>query len=178
LAKKKTFAPGDLSADTRKVYDVLNSGTDLACVLVAMAWLDESLRSLLHQSFVDCEESEFLLERVVSGLWAPCVMAYSTGLIDRTTFEDLDMIRKIRNDFAHSHFEASFHDRSIQEMTRSLKTWTSPSDGDPVYEAQLTGDGQRNNARARFGINAAYIGQAILFTARNTVHAEERQPYA
>ena len=47
--------------------------------------------------------------------------AYALGLIDRTTLKDLQKIRKIRNDFAHS-IKINFADKKIVGIVKELST--------------------------------------------------------
>jgi hypothetical protein len=42
----------ELSADTQKVYDVLNKESDLACVLIGTSYLSELLASTIKASFM------------------------------------------------------------------------------------------------------------------------------
>lgn len=41
----------DLSEDTKKVYEVLNNESDMACVLIGTSYLSELLANLIKVSF-------------------------------------------------------------------------------------------------------------------------------
>ena len=58
----------------------------------------------------------------LSSFAAKAKVAYALALIDEQTKEDLDYIRKIRNEFAHSIKEISFQDNPIREYCNKLST--------------------------------------------------------
>ena len=48
-------------------------------------------------------------------------LAYCVGLISRPEYDDLTIINKIRNEFAHGLLEISFQDKSVQELCKQFK---------------------------------------------------------
>jgi hypothetical protein len=86
--------------------------SDRAAAVLAGAYLDESLRRILANSVVgDPRLATRLLdgERAPLGAFGARIIAcYSFGLISRDEFDDLERVRKIRNDFAHKQHGFSF----------------------------------------------------------------------
>lgn len=58
----------------------------------------------------------------LSSFAAKTKVAYALSLIDEETMEDLDRIRKIRNEFAHSVKTVSFKDSPVREYCKELST--------------------------------------------------------
>jgi mannitol operon repressor len=64
-------------------------------------------------------------------------LAFALGVISEDEYSDLELLRKIRNDFAHS-IEASFGDQSVTSRCQALKhAVPSDSKGVPVPRAQF-----------------------------------------
>jgi mannitol operon repressor len=98
--------------------------TDRGTVLIAGAYLDDLLASLLRAFFVDDP-------KIVNGLitidgplgtFATRIdLTYCLGLIRSDQHEDLHTCRKIRNLCAHSHKRISFDEQPIIDLCRNLK---------------------------------------------------------
>lgn len=108
-----------------KFRQELTPESDRGCALMAAAFLDDALRGLLEKSFVDDARSS---KRILEGggtaplatLSAKIDMAYLMGLIDRRVRQDIHLIRKIRNDFAHSGQPMQFSEPSIRSRCSAL----------------------------------------------------------
>lgn len=76
----------DLSEDTKAVYETLNEGSDLACVLIGTSYLAELLASAIKVSFIESSVSEKLLDpqRGAVGGGAPCRL----GILSRSHKQD------------------------------------------------------------------------------------------
>ena len=98
--------------------------TDRGTVLIAGAYLDDLLASLLRAFFVDDP-------KIVNGLitidgplgtFATRIdLTYCLGLIRSDQHEDFHTCRKIRNLCAHSHKRISFDEQPIIDLCRNLK---------------------------------------------------------
>lgn len=81
------------------------SGSERAAILVAASMLDELLRRLLGRFLVDCKATDELLANSPSaplGSFSARIMAaFSLGLINANEYKAFNLIRAIRNDYAH-----------------------------------------------------------------------------
>jgi DNA-binding MltR family transcriptional regulator len=91
-----------------------------AAVIIASAFLDAQLRAILLNSFVDKKAGEELLESDLSTFSSRIKTSYSMGLISESIFHDLNIIRKIRNKFAHQMHGYSFDEPEIVNWCNSL----------------------------------------------------------
>lgn len=108
-------------ASFRDVYDFrksLSEESDRGSALLAGSYLDEQLKLLLLNKFV---QDENIADKIVSqngplGAFSARIdTAYLLGLISKSTFKDLHLIRKIRNDFGHSPRPIAFTDSPISD---------------------------------------------------------------
>src|ERR1019366_6243223 len=82
--------------------DLLVSESDRGCILVGAALLDEELAGLFRAILIPELSREMLkVDRPLGSFSARSQMAYALGLIHKQDFDDLDIVRKIRNDTAH-----------------------------------------------------------------------------
>ena len=103
----------------------LNPESDRGCALMAAAFLDAELETVLRRYLVANDRvAEDLLgqSRPISSFSSRIDLAYLLGLIDHVTHRDLHLIRKIRNDFGHVHTPLTFDDKSIAARCREMKT--------------------------------------------------------
>lgn len=103
------------------------SETDRGAVLVGAAFIDDRLERLLISHLLDSTISKEL----VSGNNAPLgtfssriKMNYALGLITELEFKECEIIRRIRNEFAHSIHGMSFKNQKIHSMCLNLKANT------------------------------------------------------
>jgi DNA-binding MltR family transcriptional regulator len=149
VAKRKPLPLPELSADIRKLFEVLNEEADLAAVLIAGSYLDECLASMLHRFLVPSRTAESLLSPTTGALGSFSVrvdLSYALGLINRFAFKDLKTLGEIRNVFAHSHLTLDFSSPAIQKLTSSL-----------TYLAALDKEMNLNNASVGGPANLAGI---------------------
>jgi DNA-binding MltR family transcriptional regulator len=90
--------------EVREFRRMLDYGSHRGCALAAAAFLDERLKQLLSALFVPgCVEG--LLDGATAPLGtlsARILTAQALGLLPPKAARDLHLIRKIRNEFAHS----------------------------------------------------------------------------
>lgn len=112
--------------------------SDRGCVLLAGAFLDVQLETLLQEFFnydVPSTSSEAISDHVswlldpkrrgpLSDFKTRIVMTHCLGLISNSVQNDLDTIREIRNIFAHQLHGISFDTPVIAEEVQKLK-WGS-----------------------------------------------------
>jgi DNA-binding MltR family transcriptional regulator len=102
---------------------IYNEGDDRAIVIIGGSFLDIVLDHILMAFF---PEDENEVERLMQfdqpiGTYGNKVrMAYCLGLIEKIVKDDLKLIGKIRNRFAHDLY-ASFEDQNIKSWCNELK---------------------------------------------------------
>ncbi|XHC09065.1 MltR family transcriptional regulator [Labrenzia sp. ac12] len=118
----------------RKSYELFQHIADESprgMVLVIAAELDRMLLSAIKELLHDgagLKELDRDNQGPISTFSARINLAHSLGIIDDTEHRDLHLIRKVRNDFAHS-VSANLTDQSISARIREL------SDADATAEA-------------------------------------------
>jgi DNA-binding MltR family transcriptional regulator len=88
-----------------------NDSPDRVLAIVGAAYLDSLLEALFRTIFVtEKEEADLLLgpDKALGSNGAKYQLAYCLGLIEKDQFNDLKMIARIRNTFAHKYNVRSF----------------------------------------------------------------------
>ena len=112
-----------LSEESKHLYEILNSESDLACVLIATSYLDYALASLLKRYFIETSIVSKLLDPpsgALSTFASRSDLAYSLGLIPKGLYQNLQTIGKIRNTFAHSYLSTRIDDSEIAKLVDTL----------------------------------------------------------
>jgi len=163
----------ELSTDSQHLYDVLNDGTDLACVLIGTSYLAELMATVLKEHFIASSIVEKLLDPqrgALGGFATRCDLAYCLNLITKPIYNDLIIVAQIRNQFAHKHLALDFADASVRELCAKLTTWRILLKGaDDTLPGDVTPEEQRILARNQFKISV------VLMTTRIHVDALSRQ---
>ena len=155
----------DLSPEVRKLYDVLNKESDLSAALVAASFLDDTLHALLAKRLVDDKVVHQALQKdVMSTLELRSQLALGLGLISNGLFRNIDLVRRIRNDFAHGRLLLTFESEQIAAKCRNLKMpefkeVVSVGSDDPI---RSPGSLSPRNPRSRFELVVALMIQALL----------------
>lgn len=116
----------------------LSSESDRGAALMAAAFLDDELGKAIGERVVEDKKSiEILLGTNGSaGSFSTRInLAYLLGIISKCCRTDLNIIRKIRNEFAHNPSEISLSDTPLKNRIESL-SWV--------------GDDVSNEPRAKF----------------------------
>lgn len=103
----------------------LDSETDRGCALMAGSFLDYELERLLREKLVGGKkhlDSLFDYSGPLGTFSSKINISYSLGFICKTSFSDLNLIRKIRNDFGHTHYTLSFESEIIKNKVNNLKS--------------------------------------------------------
>ncbi len=113
----------------------LTSESDRGCALFATAYLDKVLSDLLYCSVVyepkKIDKELFEFNSPLGTFSSRIKMAYYLGQISKVTRRDLDLLRKIRNKFAHHPTVTSFNDEDVANQCRELKFSFRKKDDDP-----------------------------------------------
>ncbi|MCJ9700177.1 MltR family transcriptional regulator [Bradyrhizobium sp. SHOUNA76] len=92
-------------------------------VLISTGFMEQVLKEILCAFLIEGKVAEELLEGGSAPLGtfsARAKLAFTLGLISETEFQDLELIRKIRNEFAHN-VKASFEDSEIRNRCKILE---------------------------------------------------------
>jgi DNA-binding MltR family transcriptional regulator len=140
----------------------LSPETDRGCALMAAAYLDSRLGEWLALYFVDDPKVANKLlsqEGPLSTFSSRIELAYLLGLLSPRESQALNLIRKIRNEFAHIPEPTSFGHQKIASWCKSL---------------EALGFYKRGNHRAMFTGAVMMVLAAINFRRRHTVHCKAR----
>jgi mannitol operon repressor len=141
--KKKT--PLEINEFSR-FLKIFGEESDRGAALAAATYLDERLKGILESFLSDTKATQELLGGFNAPLGtfsARIKAAYSLGLIQDNEFEELETIRKIRNEFAHSWDGVSFDTQKVADLCRLLP-WLGPTE----FEADSGPRERFNNAVA------------------------------
>jgi DNA-binding MltR family transcriptional regulator len=110
-------------------FDEFQKETPRAAVILSGAFLDNLLRDLIASFMIDDVKtvnellgSEKSFETPLSSFDARIKTAYCLGLISKSEYHDLKLIKGIRNRFAHKLHGYSFDDQEIIKLCNLLET--------------------------------------------------------
>ena len=103
----------------------LSKETDRGAALVGAAFLDHLLGALIEEFLID---DKAIRKKILKGPLAPLggfysriIASYSLGLISEEEYNDLDIIRNLRNDFAHKIQSLSFSSAAVKKKLKDLR---------------------------------------------------------
>lgn len=111
--------------DLAKFVDELWRESDRGFPLVGAALIDDRLTETLRSFFCEVPGSGRLLDDANAPLGtfsSRTEACYSLGLIDEFEYTEIDLIRKVRNEFAHAKHGVSFSSFRVQGLCSSLKS--------------------------------------------------------
>lgn len=144
-------------AKLSEFLSITNEESDRGAALASAAMLDERLKDILLSFLADVPARRDLLEGFNAPLGtfsARCSAAYALGLLEENEFQEITLIRKIRNEFGHSWTDARFDRGRVADLTANLP-WLGPKE----HEAEAT-------LRARFNAAVAILLTDLLWRAR------------
>lgn len=103
------------------------SETDRGAALAGGALIEDRLERILRSHFLSVPESDDLLRGSLSPLGtssSKIKCAYCLGLITNLEYSECEIIRRIRNEFAHKLHGLSFQDQKIKDLSKNLKANT------------------------------------------------------
>ncbi len=171
----------DLSKDTKKIFETLNEGSDLACVLIGTSYLAELLASAIKVSFIESTVSDKLLDPqrgAVGGLATRADLAYCLGLVNKNVYRDLIKVAEIRNLFAHRHLALDFGDSTIIEACEELRAWrfVLVLDEEEEVPDKPTPEQIQMRARNQFKLSVVFIGSRIHVDALGKKAQKGKKP--
>lgn len=123
MGKRGPTTLPNLSADVTRMVEDLERETDRGVALLAVAFLDDVLDVMLRAVMVNEPEAVNRLMgtgRALESFGARTHLAYCMGLLGRDVYHDVNLVREIRNDFAHRQ-PTSFEAEEIRGKCQRLK---------------------------------------------------------
>lgn len=136
--------------------------TDRGAVLVGAALIDDRLERLLRSHFLGVKESSELLvgaNAPLGSFSARIKTAYCLGLITDMEHHECDIIRRVRNEFAHKLHGLTFKDQKVKDLCNNLRANTPDID-------RFNGDARQ-----------LYINSVILTSLALWYRPEYSEPY-
>jgi len=101
------------------LFKEMNSETDRGIVLISSEFLSHCLEILLKSFMIKSKETDKLFEtfQPLSSFSSRINVSLSCGLISREEYNELNVIRKIRNRSAHSFQEFSLDKNNVQNLS-------------------------------------------------------------
>lgn len=121
-AAERYFDFHDAMAEFHKLF-TYNEKDDRAIVILGGTFLEMVLEHMLYAFLPeDDKEVEKLMQpnQPLGSFSNKITMAYCLGLVEKVVKDDLNLVRKIRNEFAHNLY-ASFDNEKIKSWCHELK---------------------------------------------------------
>jgi mannitol operon repressor len=120
--------------------ELLNDESDRGKVLISTGFLEEQLKQILLSFALECPQATDLVDggNAPLGTFSSRIAAcFVLGLITENEHRDLQLIRRIRNDFAHN-IHTSFETPSVvsrcSQLHHKAPDFVHPNDGPVVLE--------------------------------------------
>ena len=147
-----------------KFLSEFNKESDRGAALAAAAFLDETLLEILTNYLADVPARKVLLKGANAPLGtfsSRISAAYALGLLEEHEYREINIIRQIRNKFAHGWEEAHFTDGDITSLCGQLP-WLGPEELQPS-----------STMRARFNFGVVVLLTDLMWRSR-LVRQEQR----
>jgi DNA-binding MltR family transcriptional regulator len=106
MSRRNSATLPHLTSDVERLVEDFAKETDRGVALLAAAFLDDVLDVMLRTFFVDDPEAVNKLVgsgRPLESFGSRTHLAFCVGLLGRDIYHDINLVREIRNDFAHRH---------------------------------------------------------------------------
>lgn len=107
-----------------------NQESDRGAALSAAAVLEDRLEEIIKTFLRDCKSSSKLLDGFnapIGTFSSKILLAHALGLIQDNEFQQIELLRKIRNQFAHTWEYLNFESNTIKSLVFTLP-YMGPSD--------------------------------------------------
>ncbi len=150
MPKKKLPSNEDEFNQRRDILiELLSSESDRGVVMIGASFLDEALEVLLRAKFgADKNKVKDVVNPLFGGVGplttfsSKIKLSYALDLIDDWVYKDMEIVREIRNTFAHQISAADFGDADVFNLTERLvgasHAVTSMSDEQGILPTNLT----------------------------------------
>ncbi|SMC69463.1 hypothetical protein [Pseudomonas sp. URIL14HWK12:I5] len=104
------------------VAESLINETDRGTVVLATAWLDESLTAILRTYMKPSEKADDLFSpgRPLGDFGTKIILADRLRLVAPSMIRSLEIIRKLRNEFAHIASDLTFETQSVKDRVQNV----------------------------------------------------------
>jgi hypothetical protein len=129
LAKKQSPTPLGFDAEWPGFHDLFMAESDRGAALTGAALLDDLLADVIRAGFVDDPkhvESLLKTDGPLGTFSARIKLAYCVGWIGPDVRDDLNLVREVRNKFAHVRTKIEFSDAGIAARCSSAKCLARP----------------------------------------------------
>ena len=153
--------------DLARFVDELKRETDRGLPLVGAALIDEKLIETLESFSCPNRPISKLLKEGTAPLGtfsSRTELCYTLGLIDEFEYQEINLVRKVRNEFAHAKHGTSFKTERIVGLCSSLKSDLPEGENYPT-----------SDPRFRF-TNAVVCLALRLYYRPQWVAKEQREP--
>jgi DNA-binding MltR family transcriptional regulator len=124
MAKCKTKGGQGTKPLIPYMFKQFGGESDRACVILVAAVMDECLTKMLKSKLVQISGNDDPLfdgnNAPMGTFGARISVAHRLGLISKKLHDSLDIVRKIRNDFAHDIFHCDFTNQSVRDRLSYL----------------------------------------------------------
>lgn len=110
--------------EVQKLRKFLQAESDRGCCLLAVSFLDNELKLLLEEKLVGEKKYKkelFDLNGPLGTFSSKINLSYSIGMLSKSLKNDINSIRKIRNEFGHNYTQIDFESSSIKDQILQLK---------------------------------------------------------
>jgi len=107
----------------KKLVNLLDKESDRGCCLLAVSFLDNEIKLLLEKKLVGTKKQKkemFGFNGALGTFSSRINLSYSIGLINKQISDDVNIIRKIRNDFGHNYEYLDFETEAIKNKILGL----------------------------------------------------------
>lgn len=152
--------------DWNDMVGAFHNESDRGAAVLVGGFVENYLGLYLQSFVVDAKVGDELFGALgpLSSFSQRIALARAYGYISKTQYEDLTLIRKIRNYFAHHPLEASFASPSVAQLAARLSEVGTANESEPKSESE-------RNRRAYLFSCAMFCGIAHQRMER---HANER----
>lgn len=110
--------------EVQKLRKFLLAESDRGCCLLAVSFLENELKLLLSEKLVGekkTKEDLFGVNGPLGTFSSKIILSFSIGLLSKSLKNDINSIRKIRNEFGHNYTKIDFNENIIKNSIFSLK---------------------------------------------------------
>ncbi len=106
----------------REIFEELESQTDRGAAIIGASLLESRIEEAIRGRLLDDKITVVLFEAsgALGSFSAKIDLAYSLGIYGEKTYRELNIIRKIRNDFAHFVKPLDFNSQDMANRCREL----------------------------------------------------------
>jgi DNA-binding MltR family transcriptional regulator len=169
-----------------ELFWALSKESDRGVVLVSASFLEEALEALLRARFsVRHPKSKSSINPLfdtfgpLSSFSAKLKISYATDLIAEWMYRDLEIVKKLRNNFAHSVGVARFDLPEVVQLTERLKAadlavtsitkeaaGTKKAKKTKITNKTISKPTKANMERARFEMSVSFVGALLYFLTK------------